>query len=242
MKNQAKVSVAMATYNGEKFLKEQLDSILKNPVDEVVISDDDSTDKTRDIIKSYKDKRIKLISGPKQGVKQNFANAIKHASGDIIFLSDQDDIWENDKVEKVLAVFDSDPELMLVTHDAKILTMENNKIADTSNMERLKARSGYYENILRNTYTGCCMAIKSDLKKYILPIPNNIEMHDQWIGVIACKYGKDTMIKNKLITYRRHGNNVSDFKHYPIPKMLKNRVNLIKELNARARKIKRESK
>lgn len=242
MKNKVTVSVAMATYNGEKYLKEQLDSILKNPVDEVIISDDGSTDKTCEIINDYKDKRIKLIAGPKQGVKQNFANAIKHTTGDIIFLSDQDDIWEDNKVEKVLDTFDKNPELVLVTHDAKILTMENNKIADESNMERLKARSGYYENILRNTYTGCCMAIKSDLKKYILPIPNNIEMHDQWIGVIACKYGKDVMIKSKLITYRRHASNVSALEHYPMSKMLKNRINLIKELNARARKIKRELK
>lgn len=240
--NKVTVSVAMATYNGEQYIKEQLDSILKNPVDEVVISDDGSTDKTRDIIKSYKDKRIKLLDGPKQGVKQNFANAIENTNGDIIFLSDQDDIWASNKVEKVLTAFEHDPELVLATHDAKILNMESGKNADESNMERLKARSGYFKNILRNTYTGCCMAIKSDLKKYILPIPNDIEMHDQWIGVLACKYGKDAIIKDKLINYRRHANNVSALEHYPFSKMLKNRIRLIKQLNARARKIKKESK
>lgn len=237
-----KVSVAMATYNGERFIKEQLDSILKNPVDEVIISDDGSTDNTRKIIKGFKDKRIKLIDGPKQGIKQNFANAIQKTTGDVIFLSDQDDVWTLNKVDKVLSTFERDPALILVTHNAEIFDMKAGKIINQSNMTRLKARKGYYKNILRNTYTGCCMAIRSNLKRYILPIPNNIEMHDQWIGLLACKYGKDKMIRDKLITYRRHEHNASKFNHYSIGQMLINRINLMKELNARIRKIKKESK
>ena len=90
-----KISVAMATYNGEKYIKKQIESILinLNKDDELIISDDGSKDKTLDIIKSIKDKRIKIISGPKQGVIKNFENALNNCTGEYIFLSDQDDIW-----------------------------------------------------------------------------------------------------------------------------------------------------
>ena len=93
------VSVAMASYNGEKYIKEQLESILKQlkDTDEVIISLDPSTDATEQVIASLKDKRIQVISGPGKGVKKNFENAIIHCKNDIIFLSDQDDIWLDGK-------------------------------------------------------------------------------------------------------------------------------------------------
>ena len=104
-----RVSVAMATYNGEKYIKEQIDSILNNleKSDELIISDDGSKDGTIKIIQEYqkKDSRIKLYDGPKNGVKQNFANAIKNCSGEYIFLADQDDIWNDKKVEKVFPLY-----------------------------------------------------------------------------------------------------------------------------------------
>ena len=102
-----RVSVAMATYNGEKYIQEQIRTILQNLTDndELVISDDGSKDQTRKMIEAFQDKRIKFIQGPKKGIKQNFANAIKHTSGDIIFLADQDDIWMKNKVETVLKYF-----------------------------------------------------------------------------------------------------------------------------------------
>ena len=105
-KKNIRCSIVMATYNGEQYIKEQIDSILINMKenDELIISDDGSKDKTKQIIAEYqnKDKRIKLIDGPHKGVKQNFANAIEKANGKYIFLSDQDDIWKKDKIYKVI--------------------------------------------------------------------------------------------------------------------------------------------
>ena len=227
-----KISVAIATYNGEKYIKEQIDSILKNlnKEDEIIISDDGSTDSTRDIIKSYKDKRIKLIDGPKKGVKQNFANAIQNTEGKFIFLSDQDDIWLDNKVEKMLETFEGQ-NATLVVHDAQVFDNENNKILYDSFFKYRNSGAGILKNIYRNTYIGCCMAFDSKIKDKILPIPNNIEMHDQWIGILNdIYYNKSIFIDDKLIKYRRHSENVSKMKHFTVAKMIKNRFILIREL------------
>ena len=222
------ISVAMATYNGEKYIRGQLDSIIKqlNDIDEIIISDDGSTDETINIINSYKDKRIKLIYGPKKGVKQNFANAIKKCTGKYVFLSDQDDIWMDDKVEKVLKCFDEN-KCTCVLHDNVVLNSDTDEIIHDSFFKWRKSKTGYFNNIWKNSYIGCCMAFDSSLKNKILPIPNDIEMHDQWIGIINDKYGKSVLLDNRLIIYRRHGNNVSQMSHYGFLKMLKNRLILI---------------
>ena len=227
-----RVSVAMATYNGEKYIEEQVKSILQNlnVEDELIISDDGSTDKTREIIKQYikKDKRIKLIDGPKKGIKQNFSNAISCCNGKYIFLADQDDIWMEDKVKKVLLAFDENKSI-LVIHDAKVINEKEEEVI-SSFFEYRNSGNGIIKNIYKNTYIGCCMAFDSKIKEKVLPIPENIEMHDQWIGVIAEQNGKSYFLKEALILYRRHSENNSSMKHYGIIKMIKNRTTLIKEL------------
>lgn len=225
------ISVAIATYNGEKYIKEQLDSILcqLEDNDEVIISDDGSKDKTSEIIKSYKDKRIKLIDGPKKGVKQNFANAINNCTGKFIFLSDQDDIWMKDKVKKVLKTFE-EKKCTCIVHDCTVFDSDTNDTIYDSFFKFRNSGSGKLKNIWKNSYIGCCMAFDSSIKDYILPIPNDIEMHDQWIGILSEKKGKSIFINDKLIKYRRHSGNVSEMKHYPFIKMLKNRLIFIKRI------------
>ena len=228
------VSVAMATYNGEKYIEEQIDSILENlkPNDELVISDDGSTDKTLDIIKKYqiKDERIRFIKGPGKGVKQNFANAILNTKGKYIFLSDQDDIWMKDKVKNVINTFKKYGST-LVVHDAQVFDSENKKILYQSFFEYRNSGSGIIKNIYKNTYIGCCMAFDSKIKEKILPIPDDIEMHDQWIGIINdLYYNKSTFLKDKLIKYRRHLNNVSSLEKHNFYNMINNRVRLIFEI------------
>lgn len=235
MDSNIRVSVAMATYNGEKYIKEQIDSIMTNlkENDELIISDDGSKDSTREIIEEYikDDNRIKLIDGPKNSVKQNFANAISNCSGEYIFLADQDDIWENNKVELVLNCFEQE-KCTLVIHDNQVIN-ENEEVVIPSFFEYRNSGRGKFKNIWKNTYIGCCMAFKSEIKKDILPIPNNIEMHDQWIGIVNEYVGKSVFLNEKLIRYRRHGGNVSQMKHYGIGKMIKNRITLIEMLTRR---------
>ena len=234
MKRDYSISVAMATFNGEKYIKEQIDSILVqlNNNDELIISDDGSTDNTLKIIKGIKDKRVKLISGPKKGVKQNFANAISNCKGKYIFLSDQDDIWVNRKVEVLLNAFEKD-DCDCIVHDCEVFNSENNIIIYPSFFHYRKSGSGYFKNIIKNTYIGCCMAFNSRVKRFVLPIPNDIAMHDQWIGLICEKKGKTIFIKDNLLRYRRHDGNVTGLTHSSIINMIKNRLKLIKNLKNR---------
>ena len=143
-----KVSVAMATYNGEKYIKEQIETILNNldDKDELVISDDGSSDMTIEIINKINDKRIKLLEGPRKGLKKNFENAIKNTTGDVIFLSDQDDIWMENKVEKVLECFNNN-NYILIQHDAVVVD-ENDKVIYESFAEHRKVKTGVIKNLI----------------------------------------------------------------------------------------------
>lgn len=226
------ISVCVATYNGEKYIREQLDSILCNigEDDELIISDDGSSDQTYKIAQEYARKYMncKCIKGPGKGVIKNFEYALLHASGDIIFLSDQDDIWENNKVERIVKQFNN-PNVLVVVHDA-IIVDGNGKMIQNSLFKIRGSRVGLLKNLIKNSYIGCCMAIRPDLLKDALPFPNDIEMHDWWLGLISELKKGSIFIDEKLIKYRRHGNNVSPMQHYPWPKMVKNRFVLVKEL------------
>lgn len=231
--NKTRVSIAMAVHNGEKYLEEQITSILLNMSDndELIISDDGSTDRTIPIIKSYNDNRIKLFTSIKAGVKQNFDNAIKNTSGKYIFLSDQDDIWRKNKIDKVLEVFRR-TNCTCVLHNAEIV--DENLLSWKKDFFTFRnSQPGYLRNILKNSYIGCCMAFDVLLKDFILPIPNTIEMHDQWIGLISEKIGKSEFINECLIKYRRHGMNFSKMEHHSLSTMFSNRVCLLKELRDR---------
>lgn len=221
------VSVAMATYNGEKYIEKQIRSILDNleEQDELIISDDGSTDKTIDIVKSIDDKRITIVDGPELGIKKNFENAIKHTGGRYIFLSDQDDVWLPGKVDKVLGAFQK-TKAPVVVHDCSIVD-EDGSVIEDSFFKYRESGPGFVKNFIKNTYIGCCMAFDAALKDVVIPIPMDIEMHDQWIGLIGDRLGKNVFIEDKLIEYRRHGDNSSDiFHHHSFGKMMSNRINL----------------
>lgn len=223
-----RISVAMVTYQGEKYISEQLDSILVclSAEDEIVISDDGSGDGTLEIIRKYTkaDKRIRLIDGPRKGVKANVENALRACEGAYIFLADQDDIWMPEKVERVMAELEK-PDIGLVVHDAVVMDGKCENVVLESFYSLKDSGAGVLKNIWRNTYIGCCMAFKRELLKEVLPIPSYIEMHDQWIGVINDKLELGTtFLPEKLLKYRRHGNNASGMSHYGILRMIKNRI------------------
>jgi glycosyltransferase involved in cell wall biosynthesis len=206
------VSVAMATYNGEKYLKQQIDSILSqlSNKDELVISDDHSSDQTLTIIKNYiqEDPRVKLFMNDESGVTSNFENAIKRTQNEIIFLSDQDDIWKPEKVETVKSYYVKHPEIQMIMSD---ITVVDSDIRPTieSFYEFRGSRSGVIKNIIKNSYIGCAMSFRNELKPKILPIPRNVPMHDMWIGLVADMNKSALLIPEKLIYYRRHEDTVT---------------------------------
>lgn len=202
------ISVCIATYNGEKYLREQIDSILSqlSDNDEVIISDDSSNDSTISILESYEDARIKIYRNQKfKSPIYNFENAIKHAKGDVIFLCDQDDIWLPNKVNIMVdALKNSD----LVLSNCKILDASLN-ISDRYFFEVNRSHKGFFNNLIKNSYIGCCMAFRKSILNYTLPFPKNLAMHDLWIGLSVEFRGKTTFLNEPLMLYRRHGNNVS---------------------------------
>ncbi|MDE7311097.1 MAG: glycosyltransferase family 2 protein [Eubacterium sp.] len=232
-----RVSVAMAVYNGEAYLEEQLDSILRQlgGRDEIVISDDGSTDRTLRIVRSYarSDARIRLVYGQGKGTKQNIANAIAHADGAYIFLADQDDVWMPNKVERVLAVF-REKKCHVVVHDCIVTDAERKQVIYPSFFAYRGSGAGVWRNLWKNKYIGCCMALRRELVPYILPIPDDIQMHDQWIGILNDRHkGGCVFLKEPLLYYRRHQGTVSDFGRNTVPVMIKNRLLLLRRLAGR---------
>ncbi len=233
MERDYKISVALAAYKGEDFIGEQLSSILSqlSPQDEVIVSDDFPQGKTREVVMKFaeNDARIKYIEGPSAGVIRNFENAIKACTGKYIFLSDQDDMWLPDKVETVCKELDAGSDLVL--HNAMVTDGEM-KIQDTSFFKSHGTKKGYLTNLIRNSYMGCCMAFRRELCGKIMPFPENIPMHDQWIGLIAEKTGKVSLAEKPLILYRRHGGNVTGGKTSLKQKCMW-RISMAKEIRKR---------
>lgn len=215
-----KISVCMATYNGAKYISEQLDSILMQlgENDEVIVSDDGSSDDTIKIIKKYADPRIRLVyNTEKHGYTKNFENALKYACGDIIFLSDQDDIWLDNKVKLVVNCLN---EYDFVIHDCKVTDSKLN-VKYESFFEWMGVKKGFLNQFIRMRYLGCCMAFNKNLYEKILPFPPNDKLveHDAWIGSVAEAYVKCKKMDIPLILYRRHSMNTSEAgegKGYPL--------------------------
>jgi glycosyltransferase involved in cell wall biosynthesis len=203
------ISICIATYNGEKFIKEQLDSILCQikDDDEIIISDDSSTDDTVSIIKSYDDDRIKLLENQTfYSPTFNFENALKVAQGDYIFLCDQDDVWVEDKIQKMIPYLEK---YDLVVSDCKVVD-EHLNIINESYFELIKSSPGFIKNFIRNGYLGCCMSFNKEILTYVLPFPKSIVMHDIWIGLWVELYGSTIFIDKQLILFRRHSQNTTD--------------------------------
>lgn len=163
------ISVCIATYNGEKFIKQQLTSILEQlaPADEIIVSDDNSKDNTRNIIEELNDGRIKIIDGPGMGSPtKNFEQALKHAKGDYIFLADQDDVWKEGKVSICMKYL---KDYCCVVSDA---TVTDGDLKETSSSFFRLNNTKYgkwYNLLLKNGYLGCCMAFRKELLNAAIP-------------------------------------------------------------------------
>lgn len=251
------ISVALISYNGEKYIRHQLESILcQLPQDgEVVVSDDGSTDATRQIVDemAQADNRLRLVDGPCKGVIKNMENAIAHtkvynmwkntpdnrAKGkshkakvcrDYLFMADQDDEWMPDKIEKVVKAFE-EKQVDLVMHDVRVMNGDLTEELMPSFFEYRGSCVGFWKNLIKNRYMGCAMALRADRLADSIPIPDSVPMHDQWIGMRNDLHGNGGYcLPEQLLLYRRHGGNVSDFDKNSLWVMIKNRVNLLIKL------------
>lgn len=225
-----RVSVAMAAYNGSRFLKEQLESVLPQlgKEDELVVSADPSSDGTGELLRlaAEKDARIRVLQGPGRGVCANFENALRACKRELVFLCDQDDVWLPGKVKKVGAALGEEG-VLLVLHDAKVTDGEL-RVTCGSFFRQRGTAAGILRNLLRNSYVGCCMAFRRELLPHILPFPPDLPMHDQWIGLMAEKYGKVRLLREPLLLYRRHGENASPETHAPPAQMLRWRFAILR--------------
>ena len=227
------ISVCIATYNGERYIRQQIESIVcqLNVDDEIIVSDDGSTDGTLDIVKGIGDKRIKIIEGPgRKSPILNFECALKASKGDFIFLSDQDDIWKPDKVEICMKWLKT---YHCVVSDAEV-TDNRLKPLYPSLYAIMQVRQGHiYNTIWKNGYTGCCMAFRRNVLEASLPFPKNIPMHDIWIGNVAAYKYNVIFIPDRLIHFRRHENTIScngKGSKFTIWQQMKFRLNIIKNI------------
>lgn len=201
-----RISVCIPTYNGAKYIRQQIDSILSQLEmdDEVVISDDSSIDNTVEIIKGFNDNRIKLIENCAfKSPIFNLENALKSANGELIFLADQDDVWLPGRVERMKE--------QLCDHDIVVcnsfMVDQNEKIIHNSYFDWKGCGDGFFRNLKKSSYLGCSLAFNLKILEFVLPFPKKIAMHDIWIGMVSEMIGKTSFIREQLFLYRRHENN-----------------------------------
>ncbi len=204
------ISVCIATYNGASYIKRQLESILcqLSADDEIVISDDGSTDDTLKIVSAMSSSKIKVYHNTQShGYTPNFENALRHANGDFIFLSDQDDVWKPNKIDVCMQYLNK---YDLVVTDAEIVDRDEAPLSP-SFFEMRRPYKTFCGNMLKFGYIGCCMCFRKKILDRALPFPNNHRYctHDNWLTVVAMLYYSSKIIDDKLVLYRRHGNNAS---------------------------------
>ena len=222
-----KVLILLSTYNGEKYINQQLDSLFSQTYKEfeIIVRDDKSTDNTLEILKSY---NVKLVDSVQNlGAKKSFASlleyAIENSDAQYFMFCDQDDIWEKDKIEKTLNEMKNIEQKNLNT---PILVHSDLKVAD-ENLSIVSDSLWKYQNIdpekdslnrvlLHNVVTGCTTMINRKLAILIKDIPNEAIMHDWWIAMVASVFGKISYVQEPLMMYRQHGKNDTGAKHYGV--------------------------
>lgn len=228
-----KATVCMAVYNGADYLQGQMHSILEQlgEMDEVVVVDDASQDGSAGLLINFSDPRVRIERNERNsGVICSFEKALRLARGDILFLSDQDDLWLPGKLEKVIKIFESSPDVTLVASDAKIIDASGAVVAPSFFAQRGSFAPGVFHNLVKNKYLGCTLAFRRSMLEHFLPIPRDVPMHDMWFGILNDVYGKTYYIDEPLIAYRRHGKNVSPSSGASVFKKMVWRWRLLKNL------------
>lgn len=206
----SRISVCIATYNGERYIGEQLSSILLQlgEEDEIIISDDYSNDNTINVVKSFNDNRIKIFyNNGTKGYTANFENALRNATGEYIFLADQDDIWLPNKIQKSLEILQ---DYDFLVSNAIVVNAEK-EVIKSSFFDIVTHYKGFWGNIIKFSYLGCCMCFRREILHRAMPFPLKRKLctHDNWLFIIASFFYKVKILDVPLILYRRHGNNIS---------------------------------
>jgi glycosyltransferase involved in cell wall biosynthesis len=238
------VSVCMAAYNGERHIEAQLRSILPQleSGDEIVIVDDASRDGTlvriqqiqHSLEQNWGPSLIVLQHQINQGVVRTFEDAVRKATGDILFLCDDDDLWAPDKVRKVLQAFAARPATQLVASGLRLIDQQNQPASDSEFLRYRRFTTNLAANLLHNQFQGSAMAFRASLIREVLPFPSNrLFLHDAWIGVRnIVTDGGTAYIDEPLLLYRRHSGNYTRI--LSRWKQLKRRLQLIVALMGRA--------
>jgi glycosyltransferase involved in cell wall biosynthesis len=198
----------MSTYNGSRYLREQVESILLQlgPMDELVVVDDGSSDDSVAVLQRLGDERIRLHCNDRNlGPIRSFERALGLAKGEIVFLADQDDVWLTGKVQAMVAALDG---AELVVSDCHVVDQALGEL-HPSFFARQRSGPGLLRNLARNSFLGCCMALRRELLQFALPFPARVPMHDWWLGLIGQAFGRVVFLAQPLMLYRRHGANTS---------------------------------
>ena len=231
-----KIAVLMATFNGESYLPEQIDSILcqSNKDWELFIHDDGSTDKTLEIIKKYEKiypDKIHILNAPSNGgAKDNFFYLMRVVDAQFLMFCDQDDVWRSDKIEKTLhkmeemeAIYGND-KCLLVFSDLAVVDKDMNIISKSmNNYQKLSPKKNKFKDLMiQNVITGCTMMINRETKAKALLFTDSgkIIMHDWWCALVTAQFGYIGYIDESLLYYRQHGDNSIGAKKINSPKYL----------------------
>lgn len=216
-----RVSVALCTYNGAAFLDEQLRSILAQTVlpGEIVVSDDGSTDRTGEIVAAVAaESPVPVVftrNEPALGVTRNFESAMRATTGDLIVLSDQDDVWRSDRLAVAIAAFDARPELQLVASDARLVDATGAPLGTglfaslsigPTEREQIEAGRAFGVLLRRNLVTGATTMVRRAVLDAALPFPAPW-VHDEWLAIVAAARGPIQLLDDQLVDYRQHGAN-----------------------------------
>lgn len=227
-----RISVAMAVYNGERFLEEQLDSILTQlePQDELIASYDKSKDGTWELLQRYQEKysQLRVIENQHPGVNGNFNNAIAACTGNYVFICDQDDRWAENKRSAVIETFERSGADMVIHNGVSIDA--DGKVISEPFFTTYRIGNGKIRNILKSRYSGCCMAFSREMKEKIMPMPMDIDAYDRWIGTVGEFMGRIAYDDRILLYHRLHGNNVTPESSRSIGVIVRSRIQLVREL------------
>ena len=226
MENTPLVSIAVCTYNGERFLSKQIDSIINQRYTnlEIVISDDCSRDSTRQLLQAYqeKDARIKLyLNKQNLGYTKNFEHALNLCTGKYIAFADQDDIWTPDKIDTMVAEIADN---IMLYHNSDYIDEHDNRIGNTTIADNTRLYDGdsCLPFILANCVHGHTALFSSKLKSYLSPFDKRFS-HDWWLAYVAFNVGKVRYLDKVLVHYRQHPESVTD------SLKLKNNNNFVQE-------------